>query len=137
MKWDCQEEKELETSCSLISFPRHLHSAQDFTHPRVQFGWQSWQTAFPSAYFQTRVSFSPRTPAGQDFTQWGPSIKWAHFMQLSGPYKEKQLVYNALASAYSGGNSESKSKCLPLLEAASIIWFYYLATSYSCKYLLL
>lgn len=42
-------------------------------------------------------------------------------MQLSGPYKEKQLVYNALASAYSGGNSESKSKCLPLLEVFALV----------------
>lgn len=49
-------------------------------------------------------------------------------MQLSGPCREKQLVYNALTSAYSEGNSEDKSKCLPLLEVFSIVWFYYLAT---------
>lgn len=120
----------------LFLFPC-LHSVQGFTHPRVQFGWQSWQTAFPSAYFQTRVSFSPRTPAGQDFTQWGPSIKWAHFMQLSGPCKESQLVYNALISTYSGRNSEDKSKCLPRLEVFIIIWFYYFVTCYSCSQLLL
>lgn len=118
-------------------FPPCLHLAQGLTHPRVQFGWQSWQTPFLSAYFQTSVSFSPRTPAGQDFTQWGPSIKWAHFMQLSGPCKEKQLVYNVLTSAYSGANSQDKSKCLPLLDVFSIISFYCLATWYSSKYLLL
>lgn len=42
-------------------------------------------------------------------------------MQLSGPCKEKQRVYNALTSAYSGGNSEYKSKCLPLMEVFSVI----------------
>lgn len=128
LTWDHQEEKELKTSRFSVSFLPCHPSVPGFTYPRVQFGWQSWQTLFPSAYFQTRVSFSPRTPAGQDFTQWGPSIKWAHFMQLSGPCREKQLVCNALTSPYSGGNSEDKSKCLLLLEVFSIICFYYLAT---------
>lgn len=93
-----------------------------FTHPRVQFGWQSWQTELASAYFQTRVSFSPSTPAGQVFTQCGPSIKWAHFMQWSGPCREtkKQLVCDVLMLVYSEGNAEDKSTCIRLQQVFGI-----------------
>lgn len=107
-----------------------LHSDPGFTHPRVQFGWQSWQTELASAYFQTRVSFSPSTPAGQVFTQWGPSIKWAHFMQWSGPWREtkKQLVCDAFILVYSEGNAKDKSTCIRRQQVFSIWWFYYLAT---------
>lgn len=68
-----------------------LHSAllidpcPDSTYPWVQFAWQGWHSLFASAYLKMKL-LAPCRPSGHFSTQLGPSLKWRHLTQCSGPY---------------------------------------------------
>lgn len=57
-------------------------------YPWVQFGWHGWHSRSWSAYLKMKL-FAPCKPSGHFSTQFGPSLKWEHFVQLSGPWSVK------------------------------------------------
>lgn len=65
------------------------------THPWVQFGWHGWHSRSSSAYLKMKL-LAPCKPSGHFSTQFGPSLKWKHFVQWSGPWggwkKEMQCI---------------------------------------------
>lgn len=58
-----------------------------FTHPWVQLAWQGWHSLLASAYLKMKL-LAPCRPSGHFSTQLGPSLKWRHFTQCSGPCEE-------------------------------------------------
>lgn len=59
----------------------------DLTYPWVQLAWQGWHSLLASAYLKMKL-LAPWRPSGHFSTQLGPSLKWRHFSQCSGPYEE-------------------------------------------------
>lgn len=62
----------------------YLLTSKD-AYPWVQFGWHGWHSRSWSAYLKMKL-FAPCRPSGHFSTQFGPSLKWEHFVQLSGPW---------------------------------------------------
>lgn len=77
-------------------------------YPWVQFGWHGWHSRSWSAYLKMKL-FAPCKPSGHFSTQFGPSLKWEHFVQLSGPWsvekkKNRGIKLGAISSGmYSSG----------------------------------
>lgn len=60
-------------------------------YPCVQFGWHGWHSRSWSAYLKMKL-LAPCKPSGHFSTQFGPSLKWEHFVQLSGPWNVKNKI---------------------------------------------
>lgn len=72
-------------------------------YPWVQFGWHGRHSRSWSAYLKMKL-FAPCKPSGHFSTQFGPSLKWKHLVQLSGPWsvKTKQNGEGNMVAIFSG-----------------------------------
>lgn len=74
-----------EGTTEMSNFVLLTHPCPDSTYPWVQLAWQGWHSLLASAYLKMKL-LAPCRPSGHFSTQLGPSLKWRHFTQCSGPY---------------------------------------------------